>query len=432
VRASHDTWQEGYRLGVGCRIKHGYAFKGEGMTTEGDDSLPVVVNIVNFQYTGGFRFDSTKIQRYVATYPREYELTPGDVLLVMTCQTPKGEILGVPGRVPGDGKTYLHNQRMGLVILQDEGALDLGFLYYLFLSPAFNAHLFKTATGAKILHTAPGRIEDFQFSRPPLTTQRRIASILSAYDDLIENNMRRIKILEEMAQMLYREWFVHFRFPGHENVPLVESELGPIPEGWTVGRVGDLLTLHRDGITPAEFPDEIFQHFSLPAFDATGLPIVERGEAIQSGKYLLVSECLLFSKLNPRIPRLWWPEESGSYRQVSSTEFLVVRTRESLKRAFLYHFLVSPQFQDRFTGLALGTSTSHQRVKPDDFLTMPAVLPPTGIVCEFNRIAEPVMRQIAVLRSKNANLRTTRDLLLPKLISGELSVESLEEAEAMV
>ena len=97
---SKSSWEQGYRLGGACTIKHGFAFKGEFMTTEENDALPIVVNIVNFQYTGGFRFESTKVQRYSGSFPSEYELRPGEVLVVMTCQTPKGEILGVPGRIP--------------------------------------------------------------------------------------------------------------------------------------------------------------------------------------------------------------------------------------------------------------------------------------------------------------------------------------------
>src|SRR5208282_520480 len=122
--------------------------------------------------------------------------------------------------------------------------------YYLFLSPSFNAHLFGAATGAKILHTSPSRIENYRFDCPPLRTQRKIAAILSAYDDLIENNTRRIRILEEMAQALYREWFVHFRFPGHEKVKMVESEMGMIPEGWTPSNLGSLTSVITKGTTP--------------------------------------------------------------------------------------------------------------------------------------------------------------------------------------
>jgi type I restriction enzyme S subunit len=112
-------WEADCRLRDLCSVKHGFAFKGRFMTTDDTDDLPIVVNIGNFRYTGGFRFESTKIQRYTGEYPSEYELKPGDILLVMTCQTSGGEILGVPGRIPNDGRIYLHNQRMGLVVLKD-------------------------------------------------------------------------------------------------------------------------------------------------------------------------------------------------------------------------------------------------------------------------------------------------------------------------
>lgn len=252
-----DCWEQNYCLGNGCSIKHGFAFKGSLMTAAGGDELPIVVNIVNFQYTGGFRFDTTKIQRYTGGYPDEFVLSPGDILSVMTCQTPKGEILGVPGRIPNDGRTYLHNQRMGLARVRDTRLIDPGFLYYLFLSPGFNQHLFATATGAKILHTAPSRIESYRFARPPLDTQRRIAAILAAYDDLIENNTRRIAILEEMAQALYRQWFVNFRFPGHQDARVVESEIGPIPAGWRVDRLAELARVNASSLRPQQAPAEI-------------------------------------------------------------------------------------------------------------------------------------------------------------------------------
>jgi type I restriction enzyme, S subunit len=232
-----------YRLGDGCSIEHGYAFS--GMTESNDNALPIVVNIGNFQYTGGFRFDATRIQRYDGDVSERFRLTPGEILLVMTCQTAGGEILGIPGRIPDDGRTYLHNQRLGKVLVTRPDELDAGYLYYLFLSRPFNAHLVATATGAKIQHTAPRRIEDFCWHRPPIAQQRRIADVLSAYDDLIDNNTKRIKILEEMARSLYQEWFVEFRFPGRRRAPLVDSKLGRVPKGWAIGELRTRLQVHR-------------------------------------------------------------------------------------------------------------------------------------------------------------------------------------------
>jgi type I restriction enzyme, S subunit len=97
---------------------------------------PIVVGIGNFEYSGGFRFESTTLKAYIGDYPKEFILKPGDILLVMTCQTAGGEILGIPGRIPNDGRTYLHNQRMGKVIIRDKKKVDIGFLYWLFLTTA--------------------------------------------------------------------------------------------------------------------------------------------------------------------------------------------------------------------------------------------------------------------------------------------------------
>ena len=113
----------------------------------------------------------------------------------------------------------------------------------------------------------------FEVAIYPLDLQTQIASILSAYDDLIENNTRRIKVLEQMAQALYREWFVRFRYPGHEGVRMVESAVGLAPAGWEVRPLSDIAEIHRDNINPGQFPDETFAHFSIPAYDEGYMPV---------------------------------------------------------------------------------------------------------------------------------------------------------------
>src|SRR5713226_4200886 len=125
------NWPE-VRLGNLVSIKHGWPFKSE-LFSEESSGGPIVVNIGNFRYTGGFRFEETQIKEYRGEYPQEYELSPGDILLVMTCQTSGGEILGIPARVPNDGRTYLHNQRLGKVVVKRPDLVDSEFLYWLFL-----------------------------------------------------------------------------------------------------------------------------------------------------------------------------------------------------------------------------------------------------------------------------------------------------------
>ncbi|MBI5709205.1 MAG: restriction endonuclease subunit S [Candidatus Eisenbacteria bacterium] len=255
---------------------------------------------------------------------------------------------------------------------------------------------------------------------PPLRLQERIAGILSAHDDLIENNLRRIRILEEMARALYREWFVDLRFPGHAAVPRVDSPLGRIPQGWD-GTMGDSATMARMNVMPSDFPDEEFDHFSIPAFDETRLPAIETGATILSGKHVVDSSCTLLSKLNPRIPRVWLPYPSGVRRAIASTEFIVLRPLRRISREFLFLRCCSADFVGRFAGHALGTSTSHQRVKPDDLLSMPTIIPSEEVMHEFTGRIAPMLDLAQSLRTRNLTLRRTRDLLLPRLLSGQLA-----------
>lgn len=269
------------------------------------------------------------------------------------------------------------------------------------------------------IHTLP-------ISYPPLPIQRKIAGVLSAYDDLIENNTRRIAILEEMAQAIYRKWFVHFRFPGHEKVKLINSPLGKIPEGWKVVKVEELANHSTEGISPGQYQEEVFAHFSIPNYDKGQLPQLELGASIQSNKFIVPSGCVMLSKLNPRIPRIWLPEPQGDYRPVASTEFLIVSPLAPATREFIYCQFQSDDFSGRFRSRSSGTSTSHQRVKPTDFVKLAALLPPSSLIEEFTSHVFPICRLTHNRRIHSRDLRTTRDLLLPKLISGQLDVEELD------
>ena len=304
---------------------------------------------------------------------------------------------------------------------------DSTYILYLALSPIIRDPAVKSMSGASGRQRAAlSSVEDISIPFLPLQTQHKIAAILSAYDDLIENNTRRIKILEDMAQTLYQEWFVHYRFPEHENVPLVESELGQIPQGWEVVHFSDILDLMRNGINPTKFPEEIFAHFSIPAFDNEHMPILHNGNSIKSSKYLVTKGCVLLSKLNPRIPRVWLPFINTEHRAISSTEFLILKPKLPVDCMFLYNLCRSPEFTDKFAVRALGTSGSHQRVKPDDFLNMSLIIPTKSLLNGFQKKVSPLVNICNTLRLKNANLRQTRDLLLPKLISGEIDVSELD------
>jgi len=284
--------------------------------------------------------------------------------------------------------------------------------------------LLQRASGSTMPNLTQEVISTFAIAYRP--NRVKIAAILSAYDDLIEVNARRIAILEEMARGLYREWFVRFRFPGHEGARMVESAAGVVLEGWEARLLSDFVEIHRENVNPGQFPDETFAHFSIPAYDEGCMPVLEKGESIKSGKFLLSGPCVLLSKLNPRIPRVWFAEPEAVNRAISSSEFLVLTPRPPANRVFLYTMCSSQEFLDTIAGLALGTSTSHQRAKPDDLLKLSWTLPSALLMAEFARQVEPMLDLIRLLRSKNANLRRTRDLLLPRLVAGAVDVAGME------
>jgi len=152
----------------------------------------------------------------------------------------------------------------------------------------------------RCLTSTPSILRSVSVVHPPLPTQRKIADILSAYDDLIENNTRRIAILEEMAQQLYQEWFVHFRYPGHENVPLVDSELGPIPEGWEVKRLGDIAREVRRSVDPSELDQET-PYVGLEHIPRKSITLQEWGSiaSVTSTKLKFCKGEILFGKIRP-------------------------------------------------------------------------------------------------------------------------------------
>ncbi|MDE0160913.1 MAG: hypothetical protein OXL98_04185 [Acidimicrobiaceae bacterium] len=246
-------------------------------------------------------------------------------------------------------------------------------------------------------------------------------------DDLIDDNERRIEILEEMAQLLYREWFVHFRLPGYEDIQLVDTDLGPIPRGWSQTCLAEELELQRFNIRPFEFADEEFDHYSIPAFDSRRLPLLELGANIRSGKYLLSGKSVLVSKLNPRFPRVWRVDRSDERRRaVASTEFLVLTNPDQWTHCFVYGLVTSSEFADRLATTAGGTSTSHQRVKPADVLNMTVVSPPLEVIARYSGIVQPILKLADNLLEQVEVLREARDLLLPRLVSGELDVSELD------
>lgn len=273
------------------------------------------------------------------------------------------------------------------------------------------------------------KLLSFRLSVPTLIAQRRIAAILSAYDDLIENNTRRIAILEEMARRIYEEWFVLFRFPGHENVRMVDSKLGPVPEGWVWSQLGDVAFVNARSVKRGHEPDQIAyvdissvstgsvdRAESMPYESAPGRArrIVKDGDVIWA---CVRPNRKSYSLILDPAPNL-----------IVSTGFAVLTAR-AVPWTFLYQVVTTEDFVSYLVNHAKGAA--YPAVSADDFVAAALLIPTQPVLDRFNAIAEPIARLVSTLHNQNTNLRTTRDLLLPRLISGELDVSELREPEAV-
>lgn len=305
--------------------------------------------------------------------------------------------------------------------------IDVRWAYYSLLTQDING----MDSGSAIPSTSRDDLLALRVFVPPLSEQHRVAAILGALDDKIELNRRMAETLEEVARALFTSWFVDFDpVRGTATVPedvrrlypgrVVDSSIGPIPEGWQVAALSRLMTVSRESVDPRDHPDEFFDHYSLPAFDAGRVPASERGADIKSGKLKVADGCILLSKLNPRFPRVWWPSSSGPFRRIASTEFVVTLPRDYFTRSYLFGLLASSRFRSTFASLVRGTSGSHQRVSVADLLGIEVPIPPRPLVERFDAIVAPMFDQQEALQAESKTLAELRDTLLPKLISGEL------------
>ncbi len=308
-------------------------------------------------------------------------------------------------------------------LVVDEQVADYKFVFY---SLVHNREdLISKAFGAAQQNLNQGLIRNFKISLPPLGTQHKIASVLSAYDDLIENNTRRIEILEEMAQRIYREWFVHFRFPGHEKVGMVESDLGPIPKGWEVKKSSDVLLINPKTKVPKEGEKPFVPMGSL-SNNSMLIGDIEFRAGNSGSKFK--NGDTLFARITPSLEngKTGYVQFLPSDNDVAfgSTEFIVLRSK-TLCPEFVYLLARSNEFRDNAIKSMTGAS-GRQRVQEESFDKFLLVHPDVETLYKFSKVVSPLFQNVYVLAKKNANLRRTRNLLLPKLISGEVEVGKLD------
>jgi len=364
-----------------------------------------------------------------ATYrawTKRAEPQEGDLILAR--EAPVGNV----GIVP-PGVHPVLGQRTVLIRPRPD-ALDPYYLNYLLSGPKLRGWMESVSSGVTLPHLNMADIRSMELPLlPPLPTQRKVAAILSAYDALIENNNRRIKLLEEMAQRMYREWFVDFRYPGHENVPLVDSELGAIPRGWTVSTLGNVCARITDGA-----------HHS-PATTETGMPMASVKDmtprSLELSTCRLISaedyEALVRQDCRPRSGDVLVSKDGANFLKhvfpmfedsvaVLLSSIAVLRPSNAISPVVLALTLRDPENKAQLKGFVSGVAIP--RVVLKDFKLHRLVLPMRDTQERFEESSGAVMRQAVTLEYLNRRLRAARDLVLPHLISGEIDVTYLDIA----
>jgi type I restriction enzyme S subunit len=397
MKSDAASWPE-VRLGDLVAIEHGYAFKGDHFVEAGPDD-PIVVSIGNFKYTGGFRFATTAVKGYRGEYPERFRLAPGELLLVMTCQTPGGEILGIPGRIPDDGRTYLHNQRLGKARFLSE-TLDPAFAYWLFLSADFNRALYRTASGSKILHTAPSRIESYVFRLPPVERQRQIAALLDALDQKAALSEALSVRLDETVWTLFQRLF--------------EASNDTV-------RIGDVARCLLGG-TPARNRDEYWGG-DVPWLASGAVNefrvcepteyITEEGLAKSSAKMLPKGTTVL------AITGATLGQYSRLEIEACANQSVIgILGNEALPDEFVYCAvrLMMPALLSRQTGGA------QQHINKGDVENLRVPSPDATALSEYLGVARPCFELIGTLLLEARRLDRLKHTLLPGLVAGTVEI----------
>ena len=250
-------------------------------------------------------------------------------------------------------------------------------------------------------------INEIEIQLPPLPEQKAIASVLSSLDDKIDLLHQQNQTLEALAETLFRQWFIE------------EAK-----EDWEDCTIEDLAIHSKISVHPNRNPDTLYHHYSIPAFDANKKPVVELGKEIQSNKYKVEENSILFSKLNPhKDKRVWLIQDNVEEHAICSTELQVVKPKDEDYLYFIYGWLTNSIYYNEIASGVGGTSGSHQRIEPKAIFSAPCVKIKKNIILQYNLHAKPLFKKQFENQQQIQTLTQLRDTLLPKLMSGEVRVK---------
>ena len=349
------------------------------------DYQPYLAN-VNVRW-GEFDLEDLPLMKFEESEQERYELKYGDLVI---CEG------GEPGRC-AIWKEQIPNMKIQKALhrVRVHDCLDYRYLFYWFLLAGKTGELDQYFTGATIKHMPGQKLKEVVIDKPPLEIQHRIADILSAYDDLIENNQKQIKLLKEAAQRLYKEWFVDLHFPGHENTKIVDG----VPEGWRRGLLKELISVNY-GKDHKKVPDD----GNIPVYGSGGL-MRKCNKSLFSGEAVLIPRKGSLNNIM-YVDETFWTVDTMFYATMKQPHTAV----------FVYFFVKAFDMYSMNIGAAVPSMTT----KILD--AMDVVIPDKETLEKFDKRAKLYFNKIKTLQGQNERLKTARDLLLPKLMNGEVEV----------
>lgn len=435
-------------------IKHGFAFKGEFISTEENENCLLTPG--NFAIGGGFKSDKFKF--YTGDVPSDYILNSNDLIVTMTDLSKDADTLGYSALVPNiQNKQMLHNQRIGLVIfINDE--LDKEYLYFLMRSKEYRHHVVSTATGSTVKHTSPSKILSFEFDKPTLEQQKKIAKYLLSFENKIQLNTQTNQTLEQIAQAIFKSWFVDFDpvkakinalanggthvdaeraamqiISGKTDAELtqmqqttpvayktlektaalfpsemVESELGEVPKGWGVTNLGSVSVCFDNQRIPLSKQQREKKKGDIPYYGATSI-MDYVDEAIFNGIYLLMGEdgSVIKNDGTPFLQYIWGRSWINNHAHV-------LQGKGSVSTEHLMLFLSCTNISAYVTGAV------QLKLNQKNMNSIPFLLAIDDVNSLFYEKIKFLYEKIRANSEENDFLIKIRDSLLPKLLSGNL------------
>ncbi|MDR3414303.1 MAG: restriction endonuclease subunit S [Formivibrio sp.] len=436
-----SSWQK-VTLAELIQIKHGYAFSGEFFSDSGPGD--VLMTPGNFAIGGGFQWGKRKY--YNGPVAPEYVLHPGDLVVTMTDLSKEADTLGYSAIVPTSPEKLLHNQRVGKVLKQSN-AVALKYLHWLMRSTDYRNEVLATVTGSTVKHTSPSKILGYKFLLPPLGEQQSIASVLDSLSNKIELNQQMNETLEAMARAVFKDWFVDFgptRSKAEGRPPYLAADLWSLfpdrlddegkPEGWAMQTLGDIFNIGI-GRTP---PRNEAVHFVPIGAGHTWLSIKNMGGlniwACRSDENLARQTV---KRLNiPVVPentvvvsfKLTVGRVAITSHPMCTNEAIahLVRPEASPFGPFYtYLYMANYDYGQLGSTSSIATAVNSKSIKSIKFLN-----PGKACLNAFEDMVTPIFLKIRTNLMETGTLAATRDLLLPKLMSGEIRVQDAEKALA--